>query len=365
MEPANRIKNMQPYKPIEPVEILAERLGLPVQKIVKLDANENPFGPSENVHSALANLEYVNIYPDPESRVLRAALSEAYDVPIENLLAGSGADELIDLLLRVILEPEDTVINCPPSFGMYPFDTNLNNGRCVNVPRRSDFSLDIPSIIKAVEKFSPKIIFICSPNNPDGSILSKEEFETLHSLPVLLVLDEAYIEFDQYNRDLGASQSRIRQVKDFDNLIVLRTFSKWAGLAGLRIGFGAFPLWLMTSLWKAKQPYNVNIAANIAALASLDDRASLSERVEKIQKERTRLFEFLGKFPQLHPFPSYSNFILCKVDGIPASLIRYSLADRGIFIRYYDSSELQDFIRISVGRPADTDALIKGLEAIL
>jgi histidinol-phosphate aminotransferase len=365
MKAASRILEMQPYRPIEPVQILAKKSGLPVEKIVKLDANENPYGPSPSVRSALEKLDYINIYPDPESRDLRARLGEIYGVPINNLLAGSGADELIDLLLRVLLDPGDTVINCPPTFGMYPFDTKLNNGECINVFRQKNFSLDLPEIYKAVEKYKPKIIFVCSPNNPDGSLLTEEEFEFLISLPSLIVLDEAYIEFTQQNFDLGAANSHIKQISIRNNLVILRTFSKWAGLAGLRIGFGAFPAWLMESLWKAKQPYNVNIAANTAALVSIKDRANLAKNIGKIQEERVRLSENLAKFTQLSPFPTNSNFILCKVKGISAKLICDSLASRGIFIRYYDSESLQDCIRISVGRPEDSDSLMKGLEAII
>ena len=364
MKAGKRITEMPAYTPIEPVDILAKRLGMPVEKIVKMDANENPYGPSPLVREALASMDMVHIYPDPESRLLRDALSEAHDVPVENLLAGSGADELIDLLARVVLEPGDATLICPPTFGMYSFDSLLNYGECITVPRRPDFSLDLDAMRKAVDEKKPKIIFACSPNNPDGRLMTSEEIDFLLGLPSLIVLDEAYIEFTQENLDLGRSRTLIRQVSQRDNLIILRTFSKWAGLAGLRVGFGAFPSWLMDSLWKAKQPYNVNLAASAAAIASLKDREYLAGNVAKLQAEREVLFNRLSEIPFLQPNPSQSNFILCKASGLPARQIKSDLAAKGVFIRYYDNELLRDFIRVSVGRPQDTVELIRQLEGL-
>lgn len=364
MEAGKRITAMPAYTPIEPVDVLAARLGMPVEKIVKMDANENPYGPSPLVREALAKMDLVHIYPDPESRLLRDALSEAHNVSAKNLLAGSGADELIDLLARVVLEPGDSTLICPPTFGMYSFDSLLNYGECISIPRLSDFSLDLDGIKKAVDEKKPKLIFACSPNNPDGRLMTREEIDFLLGLPSLVVLDEAYIEFTQQNLDLGTNGTMIRQVPDRKNLIILRTFSKWAGLAGLRVGFGAFPGWIMDSLWKAKQPYNVNLAASTAAIASLKDREYLARNVAKLQAERTVLFNRLSEFPYLQPYPSQSNFILCKTSGISARDIRNELASKGVFIRYYDTELLRDFIRVSVGRPEDTAELIRQLEGL-
>ncbi len=365
MNVGQRIKEMAAYTPIEPVEILAARLGIPEAGIIKMDANENPYGPSPKVYEALANTKYFNIYPDPESRDLRKKLSEIYRVPEEILLAGSGADELIDLLTRVVLEPNQKVINCVPTFGIYNFDTTLNYGKIINIPRNPDFSLDLETIKNSVETQKPALIFLCSPNNPDGRLASSEEMDTLLSLPTLVVLDEAYVEFTQKDMDLGRHQSMISQVKDRKNLVVLRTFSKWAGLAGLRVGFGAFPAELITSLWKAKQPYNVSVAAGCAALASLEDREYLAANVAKIQSERIRLQGKLKSFSTLSVYPSCTNFILCKSTKKSAILIKQELAARGIFIRHYDNELLRNYIRISVGKPEDTDILIRNLEEIL
>ena len=264
------------YEPILPFEILSRQLGRSSEQIIKLDANENPYGISPSTRDSLARLNFPHIYPDPESRTLRTALAQFTDVPVDNLLAGSGADELIDLIIRIFVEPGDRVINCPPTFGMYSFDTGLNAGQVLEVLRLSDFSLDMDGLGKAVEKDRPKLIFLTSPNNPDGSLIQLDVLTEILSLPVMVVLDEAYIEFADEDNTLGKSLSNIKRVAELENLIVLRTFSKWAGLAGLRIGYGAFPSWLMPTLWKAKQPYNVNVAASEAAIASIEDAAYIA-----------------------------------------------------------------------------------------
>lgn len=352
-----------PYTPIEPFEVLSARIGREPSQIVKLDANENPYGPLPVVREALGKLDFPHIYPDPESRALRKSLSKFTGIGEEYLLAGSGADELIDLLMRVFLEPDDCILSCPPTFGMYSFDAELNAARCIKVPRNADFSLNMTSIHRAVETHRPKMFFITSPNNPDGSVLDSMTIDELLSLPTLIVLDEAYIEFAGEN--LGANLSRIREVPSRENLVVLRTFSKWAGLAGLRIGYGAFPLWLMPILWKSKQPYNVNVAASVAAQVSLEHVDELTEVVELLRTERTRLFATLQEIPYLKPYPTQSNFILCKVVDCDAAELKAQLAqEHGVFIRYFNKPGLRDHIRISVGKPEDTDKLINALRTL-
>jgi histidinol-phosphate aminotransferase len=355
------LESLPPYTPIEPIEVLSARLGRIPDQIVKLDANENPYGPLPVVREALGKLDFPHIYPDPESRALRKSLSKFSGVDEEYLLAGQGADELIDLLMRIFLEPNDYILSCPPTFGMYSFDAELNAARCIEIPRKADFSLDMNGIRNAVKTHQPKLFFITSPNNPDGSVISPKIMDELLSLPTLVVLDEAYIEFAGEN--LGAGLSRIREVSQRENLIVLRTFSKWAGLAGLRVGYGAFPLWLVPTLWKSKQPYNVNVAASIAAQVSLEHTDQLSKVVDLLKQERARLFNALQKIPYLKPYPTQSNFILCQVVERDAAELKTKLAQEyGIFIRYFNKPGLRDHIRISVGKPQDTDALIEALK---
>jgi histidinol-phosphate aminotransferase len=372
------IQNLPPYTPIEPFEVLSQKVGRSPEDIIKLDANENPYGMSPRASEALANLAYGHIYPDPESRALRAALSRFTGAPAENLVVGAGADELIDLTMRVTLNPGDTVLNCPPTFGMYAFDADLNNAKVVNVPRKADFSVDVDGIVDAAEKFSPKLIFLTSPNNPDGSLIPPPVLQKLLALPALIVLDEAYIEFanpdnssirystsEQSNTRISNIESRITDVPGLDNLIVLRTFSKLAGLAGLRVGYGAFPTWLMPTLWKAKQPYNVNVAASAAAVAALNDPDYLAWTVKTLVAERNRLAEALSTFHFLTVYPSSANFLLCRVaPEIDAAQLKADLAQKhGIFIRYFNKPGLTDCIRVSVGKPDQTDALIAALSS--
>jgi histidinol-phosphate aminotransferase len=359
----SHLESMPPYIPIEPFEVLSASIGRDPSHIVKLDANENPYGPLPVVRAALGKLDFPHIYPDPESRALRKSLATFTGVSEDYLLAGSGADELIDLLMRVFLEPNDCILSCPPTFGMYSFDAELNAARCVEARRNEDFSLNVEAIRQAVGTYHPKLLFVTSPNNPDGSVIPPGAMDQLLALPTLIVLDEAYIEFAGEN--LGSAVSRIREAPLRENLVVLRTFSKWAGLAGLRIGYGAFPKWLMSTLWKSKQPYNVNVAASVAAQVSLDHVDELSKVVELLKNERERLSQSLQEIPYLKPYPTKSNFILCRVIGRDAAELRSRLAQEyGIFIRYFNKPGLRDHIRISVGRPQDTDLLVRALQSV-
>ena len=363
MKTANRFDNLPPYQPIEPFEILSQRLGLPMDRIIKLDANENPFGPSPQARQAIANLSFPHIYPDPENRALRKGLAQFTGIDEKFLFAGAGADELLDLILRVVLEANDGVVICPPTFGMYSFDTQINAGNVIEVARKDDFSLDIPAIQKAVSDRKAKVLFITNPNNPDGSLTSSEDIRALLELPLLVIVDEAYIEFSTGDGSFGSSISLIREVPLRDNLVVLRTFSKWAGLAGLRVGYGAFPEWLLETLWKIKQPYNVNVAACEAALASLEDLDTLNRNIESIISEREVLITRLSEIDYLLPFPSHTNFIICKVKNYVASELKSYLEKQGILVRYYQNRYLKDYIRISVGKPAQHDVLIDALKS--
>jgi len=349
------IQNMPAYEPIVPFEVLSQQLNRPVEQIVKLDANENPYGALPVVSQALAAMPFAHIYPDPESRALRSAISAHNGVPMDNILAGAGADELIDLILRLVIEPGDKIVNCPPTFGMYAFDADLNAARVIQVPRRYDFSLDIEAIEQAVSTHASKLIFLASPNNPDGSLVPRSQIERLLELPLLVVLDEAYIEF------ATPGSSLLTEVPTRQNLVVLRTFSKWAGLAGLRVGFGAFPSALMPHLWKIKQPYMVSVAASTAAILSLQHADQLTEIGQKIIAERQRLSSELGKLGWLQPYESQANYILCRVVGRDALDLKRLLASQGILVRYFNKPGLQDHIRISVGKPEHSELLIQVL----
>ena len=169
------IQVLPPYKPIVPLEVLSHELGIPAGSLVKLDANENPFGPLPEVRSALAATDHLHIYPDPESRRIRSLLAETHGVDEGQIVVSAGADELIDLLMRIFLEPGDGLLDCPPTFGMYAFDGCLNRARIHAVPRRPDFSLNMEAIEFAVDKVRPKLMFLANPNNPDGGLVSQKD----------------------------------------------------------------------------------------------------------------------------------------------------------------------------------------------
>ncbi|KAL7132968.1 hypothetical protein ABFS83_12G110600 [Erythranthe nasuta] len=349
------LRQLSAYQPILPFEVLSTRLGRKPEDIVKLDANENPYGPPPEVFEALGSMRFPYIYPDPESRRLRAALAEDSGVEAEHILVGCGADELIDLIMRCVLEPGDKILDCPPTFTMYEFDAAVNAALVVKVPRNPDFSLDVKRIFEVVEQEKPKCIFLTSPNNPDGSIIDDETLLKILGLPVLVVLDEAYIEF-------AGIESKMKWVKKYENLIVLRTFSK---RAGLRVGYGAFPLSIIEFLWRAKQPYNVSVAAELAACAALQNPVYLENVKVALVQERERLFKLLKEVPFLNPYPSYSNFILCEVtSGRDAKKLKEDLAKTGVMIRHYSNKELAGYVRVSVGKPEHTDALMESLKRL-
>jgi len=349
------LEAMPGYESIEPPDQLARRLGIAVERIVKLDGNENPYGPSPKALQALAQYRDYHIYPDPLQREAREALSRFLRIPFEQIVMGSGSDEIMDLVLRAFLAPGDGVINCPPSFGMYPFLTRVAGARLIDVPRRSDFSLDLTAI-RAVAG-EAKVIFVASPNNPTGNVISEADLDALRATGLVVVIDEAYVEFAE-------SESVAARVAEGVNLIVLRTFSKWAGLAGLRVGYGVLPPSVAEVILKIKQPYNLNVAAQAAMLASLDDADLLRERVRLLITEREELLRALAGMPYLKPLPSQANFIFCCTEGIDAGRLQDELRQRGIMVRRPDSPVARDCLRISVGLPEHRRALIEALNEI-
>jgi histidinol-phosphate aminotransferase len=350
------ILEMPGYVPITPTDVLAERLGIAAQHVIKLDGNENPYGPSPKALEAIHNERAYHIYPDPDQTKVRAALAEYVGVGAEHIVCGQGSDDLIDLIMRAVLAPGDAVINCPPTFGMYPFSAEIAGARVIDVPRREDFSLDVDAIIDAAR--GAKAIFLASPNNPTGNLLSEEEIERLLGLELLVVIDEAYVEF------AGRERSSARLVREHGNLVTLRTFSKWAGLAGLRAGYGVMPVALADVLMRIKQPYNLNVAAAVAMLAALEDRALLDERACKITGTRNKLLEMLEGIEWVRTYPSDANFVLCRLDGVDAIEVKERLASRGIFVRHFDTSMLRNHLRISVGLEDHNAIVVEALREI-
>lgn len=362
----NKINNVQklirkhvfdvdPYVPVVPIEVLAEKYGISLHKVIKLDANENPYGCSQRIIQAIADYKYYNIYPDTAHIQLRSILEKYVGVEAKNIVFGSGSDELIDLILRLFIEPGDKVINCIPTFGMYSFSTAVNGGKVISLKRNEDYSIDISKVVKSIDDRT-KLIFIATPNNPTGNVTPREDIITLIKSEIIVVIDEAYYEF------CGITVADL--VNKYQNLIVLRTFSKWAGLAGLRVGYALINSKILEYFNRIRPPYSVNAAAIVAVKEALADLDTIKAQIQLIITERERLFNKLQQVKFLEPYSSKSNFILCKVIGENARDLKEKLARQGIFIRYFDTPLLQNMIRISVGKPEHTDRLLEAISML-
>jgi len=340
-------------------QALAACAGLPVERLVRLDTNENPYGPSPAVREALSCYDGYGYYPD--YRALTAAVAHYAGVAPENVILGNGGDEIIDLAVRLFIEPGEGVVVCPPAFGMYAVCTRGHRGLVLAIPRHADFSLDVAAIEALVgdpaAEARPKLLFVTSPGNPDGQAIPLATIRRLLQLPLAVVVDEAYIEF-------GGS-SAVPLLEAHDNLIVLRTFSKWAGLAGLRLGYALASPQVVGALERLRPPYNVNAAAVVAALATFGDMSGVQAVMAQIAGERERLQAALAALPGVLPLPSQANFVLCRFEGHSGKKLAGALAERGILVRSFSDPSLVDALRITVGRPDQNDAFLATLRTVL
>jgi histidinol-phosphate aminotransferase len=336
-------------------DTLAGRVNVPLEDIVKMNANENPYGCSPRVLQALASAPNLNIYPDDGQRELRQRLAGYAGAPADCIVAGHGSNSLIDLIVRLFVGPGDEVINCVPTFDIYRFSTEICGGTVVNVYRDDNFAVNVKAVKSVITK-NTKLIFLATPNNPTGNAIPQRDLLEIIGTGLPVVVDEAYYEFS------GETVMPFRN--DCKNLMVLRSFSKWAGLAGLRIGYGVFPPPIAARLMAIKIPHNVSIAAEIAIRESLNDLAYLQDRVNLIIGERSRLFGELQKFDWLKPYSSQANFIYVAVLKSSASDLYLKLQRKGILVRYFDRPLLKNSIRISVGKPEHTDVLVKALKEV-
>lgn len=320
--------------------------------LIKINANENPYGCSPRVLKALGECEHFNIYPDDGQMELRLLLSEYTNVPAANIVAGHGSNTIIDSIVRLFVGPGDEVINSVPTFDIYRFSTEICGGTVVNVSRDENFAINVEKIKESITE-KTKLIFLATPNNPTGNVIPQEQIVELLATGLPVVVDEAYFEF--------SGETVMPLTNKYQNLIILRSFSKWAGLAGLRIGYGVFPHHIAAYMMAIKIPHNVSVAAEIAVRESLADFYYLRSRVNSIINERVRLFDKLQEIFWLKPYPSQANFIYCTISKGNASDLHQKLQKQGILVRYFTNPLLKNGIRISVGRPEHTDALIKAL----
>jgi histidinol-phosphate aminotransferase len=329
--------------------------GIPMNKIIKLDANENPYGCSPRVTEALANYQKFNIYTDVNQTEIRRLLANYTGVSADCIVASSGSNVLLDMVARLFVGPGDGVINCVPTFDIYRFSTQICGGRLIEVQRDEAYAIDVPSVKAAVDK-TIKLIFLANPNAPTGNLTPEPDLREILDLGLPTVIDEAYYEF--------SGVTVIPLMQEYPNLMIIRTFSKWAGLAGLRVGYGLFPTNIAAYLHMIKIPYNVNVAALVAVSESMKDLDYLRNNVKTIVTERERLFSELVKIDWLKPFPSQANYILCQLLEGRADVLQQKLQDRGILVRYFKKPRLDNCIRISIGRPEDNGAVIRALQEI-
>nr|WP_304608433.1 histidinol-phosphate transaminase [Pontibacter anaerobius] len=314
---------------------------------VFLDANENNLG-------SLAGNNY-NRYPDPHQKKLKTRIAEVKGVKPGQIFLGNGSDEAIDLLFRMVCRPgQDSMLHLPPTYGMYEVSANLNDVALQTVQLTEDFQVPVEEVLLNV-KPTTKIIFICSPNNPTGNLIEQGGIEDiLRAFKGLVVIDEAYIDF-------ADARSWTSRLHEFPNLVVLQTFSKAWGMAGLRLGLAFASEELVSVLDKIKPPYNINEATQELALQALEREEALKDMIEEIVQERELLMEALLSMPVVeHVYPSDANFILVKVGN--ANEVYNYLLDNGIVVRnrsYLPGCE--GCIRISVGTLEENQILLKAL----
>jgi histidinol-phosphate aminotransferase len=350
------LREFEPYVGVDPSEVLAQKAGVPAERVIKLDGNENPYGPSPRVLEALAGGKSYHLYPDPLQRQVRGALAAYAGTEPERVVAGSGCDELLDLVARLFLGPGEAAVDLPPTFGMYPFCVRLQGARVLAVSRGPQFEVDVAAVKRACGA-GAKVVFLSNPNPPTGALTPEAEARELLSTGAVVVVDETYHEFS------GFTVAPL--VPEYENLVVLRSFSKWAGLAGLRLGYGVMSPEVARYLMSIKPPYNVSQAATVALTATLEDLDALLHRVRAIVEERERMAALLGRLPGVSVYPSKANFLLCRFPSGRAGAVHQGLMAGGIFVRALGGPRLGDCLRISVGRPEHTDALVAALRQLL
>src|SRR5712692_330110 len=354
------LDRMAEYIPGESLEAFSVRTGIPVDCLIKLNSNESPYGPSPSVLNALSDHRWYNNYPDTNATALRSALSAYSGLDERYIVLGHGSMELIGLLWHIFLAVSDNIICCPPTFSLYTSVTTLCGAYVLEVPRTPDYELDVDGILEALTP-ETRMIVLCSPNNPTGNPVAEADVLTLLETGRIVVVDEAYVEFSDQPGGLA------HLVPGYRNLVVLRTFSKWAGLAGLRIGYGLFPTWIADYMRRAQCPFEVNVAGHIAEIQKLNDLEYVLGNVRKIVEERKRVFELLAGQPYLEPFPSQGNFILAHVSDEEVSIqrVRATVESHGILLRYFHHPYLRDYLRVTVGLPEHTDKLACALSRVM
>jgi len=354
------LKTLPTYQPGRPIEEVARELGIPADSIIKVASNENPFGPSPLAIAAMQKaINGVNLYPDGNAFYLKQKLAVKLGIEPANLILGNGSNEIIEFVAHALLAPGDSVVVSQYCFAIYPIVAKMFGADVITVPAR-DHGHDLPRMLRAITP-KTKIIFVANPNNPTGTLALREEVVAfVNDVPddVLLVMDEAYLEFLDDPVDL-VPLIRLGARK---NLMLMRTFSKIYGLAGLRIGYGIGGAELISAFEKIRQPFNANLMAQVAALAALDDDA----HVRKTRQNNVVGLEFFGRAfrsMNLEFVPSHANFILVRVGG--GQKVFEAMQRQGVITRPMGGYQLPEWIRISIGRPDENERCLGALKAAL
>jgi histidinol-phosphate aminotransferase len=324
--------------------------------VIKLNTNENPYPPSPKVYAALRKAinPSLRLYPEPLSDSLRSAAATVYGVKPENIIAGNGSDEILSMLLRSFVGPGGRVAFSVPTYSLYDTLVEIQDGVSVRVEYPADFSLP-----EDLAGQNGALTFLCNPNAPSGTLVSLAEIAKLAgAVAGILVVDEAYVDFAESE---GASS--IPLIRQFPNLVVMRTFSKSFSLAGMRIGLAFASEEIIAGMMKVKDSYNLNRLSLVAATAALSDMAWMRRNAERIQRSRKKLSAALKRMGY-QVYPSHANFVLARKQGQNLQPIYDELKRRKILVRYFDTPGLQDCLRITVGTPKEVRALLNELASI-
>lgn len=354
------LEQIKPYTPGKPLWEVQKELGL--TKVIKLASNENPLGPSPKALQAITNiLSGLNRYPDAHAIELKNIISSQLSLSTDQLIITNGADELITLISETFLEAEDEIIVPSPSFSEYDFGAHLMGAKVVAVPLDDMYQFNVDAILSAVTNRT-KLVYICSPNNPTGTYIPKSEIEKLLDLlpkHILVVFDSAYSHFatkEDYTDGLEF-------VRSCYPMIVLQTFSKIYGLAGLRVGFGAAPESIIKSILRVKEPFNVNSIAQAAAAAAITDKVHVEHSKQENTEGRKQLYKALTEIG-LPYVESMSNFVLVEF-GSRAKQVYEELLTQGVIVRYGEIWGMPEHIRISIGTHEENTILIEAIRSIV
>jgi len=355
------LDKIKPYVPGKPVEEVERELGL--KNVIKMASNENPLGPSLRAVEAMrSNLKKMHIYPDGNCYYLKEALAAKLDLKTDQLIFGNGSDEILSFLTLDYINQGDEAVMVKPSFSEYDFAMRLMGGTPRQVPLVGpDFSYDFEAILEAVNE-KTRLVFICSPNNPTGSIVKKKDLDSfIERLPdnVLLVLDQAYIEYVD-NEDHPTGLDYVEQGMP---VILLRTFSKIYGLAGLRIGYGIAPAEIIGELNRVREPFNVNAMAQVAALGALKDNYHLERSRKLVGESRKQFVEGLSEMG-LKPVPDQANF--CFIDlKVDSREVFKAMLQKGVIVRTGDIFGFPTYIRVTYGTEEQNKRFLAALKEVL